>query len=200
MSYVYLYSDPSRDEPIYVGMDSGKRAWHHLKRKDMHPFVQRLQKMLRESVEPKISILFDGLDTELASLMEQELIAKYGRKDLGRGPLLNLTDGGEGLKNATEETRRKISNANRGRKHTPETLTKMSMAQRGHPSYMTVEAARKISAKLKGRVLSDEHKVKIGAGVSTSVRPPCAEETKAKISAANKGKSNLEGQRKSALA
>lgn len=101
--YTYLYIDPSRNEPIYVGMGQKKRVWYHPKRKDIHPFVQRLQKMAREGVQPE-------------------------------------------------------------------------------------ESKDKIRQKALGRKLSAEHKAKIGAGVSGSVRPPCSEATKAKIGAANRKK------------
>lgn len=187
--YTYLYIDPSRNEPIYVGMGQKKRAWYHLKRKDMHPFVQRLQKMAREGVQPIVTFLVNGIDSELADLVEQEAISKYGRKDLGQGPLLNLTDGGEGLKNVTESTRRKIGEASRGRKHTPEAKAAISAFLRTRKrNSLSEESKDKIRQKALGRKLSAEHKAKIGKGVSVSVRPPCSEATKAKIGAANRKK------------
>lgn len=41
-------------------------------------------------------ILFEDLTWEQATEKEKEFIALYGRKDLGLGTLVNLTDGGEG--------------------------------------------------------------------------------------------------------
>lgn len=117
VKYIYRYTDPSRNEVIYIGQgkNSGqgknfKRSKHHLKRTDMHPFVQRLQLMTREGVRPVIDILIEGIDQELADLIEIEAIDKYGRKDLGKGTLLNLNDGGngEGAKR-TSETVAKIA-------------------------------------------------------------------------------------------
>ena len=184
--YVYLYVDPTRDEKIYVGMGQKKRAWYHTKRKDMHPFVQRLQLMLREGIQPEITFICTGVDVDLAALVEQEAIAKFGRKDLGLGTLLNLTDGGEGLKNATAETRRKIGEASSKRKASPETRAKIAAAIAARTrAPLSEESKQKIRAKALGRKLSAEHKAKIGAGVSASVRPPCSAETKAKIGAAN---------------
>lgn len=109
--YCYLYIDPSRNnEPIYVGKGKDKRVKYHLKRKDKHPFTNRLQLMKRNGVEPIIEFLCKEIDEELAFLVEAEAIAKYGRKDLGKGPLLNLTDGGEGPSGQifTEETKQKM--------------------------------------------------------------------------------------------
>lgn len=99
--YAYIYYDPSRQmEPIYVGKGQGRRSHSHLKRADMHPFTQRLQCMMRNGVEPVIRIIPCD-DEELAFLVEEEGINKFGRKDLGLGSLLNLTDGGEGVKGIT---------------------------------------------------------------------------------------------------
>jgi hypothetical protein len=113
--YTYLYFDPSRNEPIYIGKGCGKRLFKHLNRKDNHPFTNRLKKMGREGVTPIITKLCDGVDAELALLVEMEAISKFGRKDLLLGPLLNLTDGGEGLIGPSEATRLKIGASNTGK-------------------------------------------------------------------------------------
>lgn len=98
--YTYLYRDPSRgNEMIYVGKGQKRRAWKHLSRTDRHPFTQRLQKMKRNGVTPLIEFLCKDVDEELALLCEVEAIDLYGRKDLGKGPLLNLTDGGDSITN-----------------------------------------------------------------------------------------------------
>lgn len=111
----YIYYDPSRNnEPIYVGKGSENRPWHHLHRTDKSPFPNRLRKMKRHGINPIIGI-YTELSEELAFLVEIELISKFGRKDLGKGTLLNLTDGGDGASNPTQEVRNKISEANKDR-------------------------------------------------------------------------------------
>ena len=76
----------------------------------------------------------------------------------------NLTEGGEGCV-ASEETRRKLSLAQKGK-------------------HISEEQKKKLSIALKGRVMSDEHKKKI----STSNKGKhLSEETKKKISDSKKG-------------
>jgi hypothetical protein len=145
--YTYIYYDPSRNnEPIYVGKGHKLRAWRHLTLKGNGPFTCRLKHMKKNNVKPVIGI-YSGFDEELALLVEVELIAKFGRKDLGRGPLLNLTDGGEGTKGNTgkqawnknipmaEETKEKLSKANKGKKHifTEEHRKKLSESRKNKP-------------------------------------------------------------------
>jgi hypothetical protein len=58
----------------------------------------------------------DDLTWEESCEKEIELIALYGRRDLGLGTLVNLTNGGEGNLNPSEDVRYKIGSANRGKK------------------------------------------------------------------------------------
>jgi hypothetical protein len=62
-------------------------------------------------------ILFEDLTWEQATEKEKEFIALYGRKDLGLGTLVNLTDGGEGTigYKHTEESKEKNRIAASGR-------------------------------------------------------------------------------------
>lgn len=132
--YIYIYYDPSRnDEPIYVGKGHNQRAWYHLKRRGRHPFIQRLNYMKTHNIVPRISII-DALDESHAFLMEECLIEIMGRKDLGKGPLLNLTDGGEGVSNPSDITRAKIGAANKGIKRTPEQIRINSECRKGRPT------------------------------------------------------------------
>ena len=110
--YVYLYTCPIKNEPIYVGKGKGTRAWSHLKRKDIHhQFTQRLKLIEMNNLHPIIEIVMDGLTDDESKALEVHLIAKYGRHDLGKGPLLNKTDGGDGAPNPSIDDR--INNAMR---------------------------------------------------------------------------------------
>jgi len=143
--YTYIYYDPSRsNEPFYVGKGQEYRAWNHLTRKDIHPFSHRLKFMRKHKVEPIIGI-YAGFDEEFALFLEEELISLIGRKDLGKGPLLNLTNGGEtnpGYVRTPEviaKWKESITNNNIppawiGKTHTTESKKKMSNSALGRRS------------------------------------------------------------------
>ena len=88
--YTYIYQDPRRNhEPFYVGKGTGDQVWRKKNQKVQNRIAQ---------ITPSISI-YSGLDEELALFLEEELIAKFGRRDLGTGSLWNFTNGGEGHSN-----------------------------------------------------------------------------------------------------
>ena len=124
--YVYAYLDPRKAgifkyqdwqfdaEPLYIGYGKGDRKNFHL-REANYPSCnsnphkkRRIQAILRDHLKPIIVVCRDNLKIEEAKALEQTLISLIGRDDLQRGPLLNLTDGGDGLYNPSEETRKKI--------------------------------------------------------------------------------------------
>ncbi len=132
--YSYIYFDPSRnDEPIYVGKGHGNRAWKHLKKKGRHPFIQRLQFMKKNNVDPDIKVI-QALNEDHAFFIEECLIKIYGRKDLKLGPLLNLTNGGDGVSNPSPLTRAKIGAANKGIKRTAAQIKANSEFRKGKPT------------------------------------------------------------------
>lgn len=93
--YTYLYSDPKDSTPVYVGKGKNKRAFSHLK----HSTNRRLRHLIakRQSEGYTVVPAITPCSTEVEALaLEIELIARYGRSDLGKGTLFNLTDGGEG--------------------------------------------------------------------------------------------------------
>lgn len=164
MSYVYMYYDPSRGEPIYVGKGNGHRDTMHMKRKDHHPLTYRLRAMKKIGVDPIITRICNDVNDELALLVEEEAISKFGRRDLGLGTLLNLTDGGDGAKGAilSDDHRLKLSQALKGRIVTPETRALMSKVRTGETRSEDTRA--RISAAKRGQKYSDEARANISAG------------------------------------
>lgn len=116
--YEYLREDNS---PYYIGKGTKDRAY----KKQGHAVP----------LPPKdrIKIIADNLSEQEAKDLEIELIAKYGRKDLGTGILRNMTNGGEGSSGriATKEMKDKLSKLNLGKKQSEETKRKRAESLRG---------------------------------------------------------------------
>lgn len=126
--YIYLYLDQD-NTPFYVGKGHRKRylIFKHLNAWSTNSFLER--KILKIGIENVIIKFFnhnkwitnfkekEHLIEEEAFCLEEYYIAGYGRRDLGKGTLCNLTDGGEGLSGHkhTEETRLQMSEAARKR-------------------------------------------------------------------------------------
>ena len=136
--------------------------------------------------------------------LEEFLILEYGRKDLGTGSLVNLTNGGEGIIGniLSKETKEKISLAKKGKKPSEETKAKMSLAGMGRLT--SDETKAKLSLAKKGKPLSDEHREKLRLSKQNIsdetiakmkiAKQNMSQETKEKISKFKKGKtSNRKG-------
>lgn len=116
--YQWLREDGT---PYYIGIGNPRR-----------PYKGR-RSCGRPPSRDRIVILHENLEWEEACRIERELIAFYGRKDLGTGILRNLTDGGEGMPNPSKETREKLSkslsgenNPMFGKSHSKEAKEKFS--------------------------------------------------------------------------
>lgn len=90
--YVYLHRKATTGEIFYVGKGTGDRAWKSgaANRGSYWCRVARKHGLI-------VEIVADRLQEWYAHELERDLIALHGRKDLGYGPLVNLTDGGDGL-------------------------------------------------------------------------------------------------------
>lgn len=117
--YVYEYRDPRTDLPCYIGKGQRSRDKVHLKGSHNKRLNRLIAEMREQGVEPVLSRLADGLTNDEAQALEIELIAKYGRKGYEPGGvLMNHTLGGEGTTGRvlSEESLRKLSESNRGKK------------------------------------------------------------------------------------
>jgi hypothetical protein len=169
MAVVYEHLRNDTDEVFYVGIGAEeKRAFSKHQRS---PYWKHIVNKVGYSV----NIIHKDIDWEDACKIEKLLIEKYGRKDLGLGNLVNLTDGGEGVLGVlvSEEKRKKLSEANKGKTPSEETRKKLSEAG-------------------KGRIISEEHRQKIGEANKHRI---ISEETRKKLSEASKGKTPSEESR-----
>jgi hypothetical protein len=113
MAYVYRHIRIDKNEPFYIGIGNdltNKRANEKARRNDLW------KKIIAKS-DYDVEILFDDISYDEAKLKEIEFIKLYGRIDVGNGTLANLTDGGDGTINPSQEVRDKISKINKGRKN-----------------------------------------------------------------------------------
>lgn len=168
--YVYLYKNPLKNgEPFYVGKGVGNRSRRHLQfarssyscDSNLHK-LNTIRKILRNGLEPDITIVDEGISEDQAFELEMFLISEIGRADLKQGTLTNLTDGGDGVrgwvglsgelnpmygkpgtftgKKHSKETCQRLSEVNLGKKHREETKEKLSKHFTGRP--WTEEAKR----------------------------------------------------------
>ena len=99
--YTYLYRDPKDNTPIYVGYGYDTRAWQHYTSHNRAGEKTALCKLLHERINEKqtpLPTINYEPDEGYAMEMEKFWINFYGRADLGKGTLLNLTDGGKGCR------------------------------------------------------------------------------------------------------
>lgn len=125
---VYQHRRLDTDEVFYVGIGKSVKRAHHKRGRNTH------WKNIVNKVGYSVEIVCTCEDWNEACQIEQYLIKFYGRRDLGLGSLVNMTDGGEGVLGIT------VSD---------ETKSLMSKAKKGKPS------------NFKGSVMTEDHKRKI---------------------------------------
>jgi hypothetical protein len=103
MAIVYQHRRKDNNKVFYVGIGKHeKRAFDKTRRyKPWKDFVK--------NHEYTVEITHKDIIWEEACAIEKYLISFYGRRDLGLGDLVNMTDGGEGIKNLSEFSRSKMA-------------------------------------------------------------------------------------------
>ena len=179
--YTYIWRDAA-GVPFYVG--KGKK--------------QRAKAIGNHSADFKAEYAKGGCILEIvdefihepdAHAHEVELIALYGRRDLG-GLLVNKTDGGEGASGVvfTDERRANISAALMGRELSPDHAANIGNALRGKPK----SPDHKEKAAIAGRAPNVVAK-KVAATMRRHADPKKRMETIAKLRMAGPRKDNTSG-------
>jgi len=193
-TYAYLREDRT---PYYIG--KGKEGRIYSKQKNIKPPKDK----------SRIIFLKKNLTEGEAFRHEIYMIDVFGRKDLGTGILHNRTDGGEGSSGCipSDETRRKLSEAGKGKTLSEEHRRKLSEASKGEKNHnygkpKSEETRRKLSEARKGKTHSEESKIKMSESGKVKIfseehrrnlsqwqiGKTLSEETRRKISEAAKGK------------
>ena len=207
--YVYEHWRLDRDECFYVGKGHGGRAYKRSGR-NSH-WTNIVAKLERIGSGYEIRLVATNLSEEEAFAIERERIAFW--RDIV--DLANMSDGGEGLANPTEEIRIKISAAHKGKIVSEETKSKLRIARskretldatreklrqarigKNHSDETRAKQSRSQIGKNKGKIRTEEQKKylsEINSGEKNAFfGKKHSEETRAKMKAywANRRKSN----------
>lgn len=144
--YLYRHIRLDTNEPFYIGIgtvDKDRSIGSHEKnyrRAYSKNGRTNFWKRIVEKINYEVEILLESDDYEFIKQKEIEFIALYGRRDLGKGTLVNLTDGGDGATRAkrTAESIQKQKDHYKNTPHptkgiprTEETKAKMREACKG---------------------------------------------------------------------
>lgn len=174
--FIYRHVRLDKNEVFYIGVGT-KKLNKNYKEQYARAYLKANRNIFWKNIVKKtqyfIEVIYESSDYNFILKKETEFISLYGRRDLGKGTLVNLTNGGEGvigLKHPhSEETKKKISNALKNKPKSEEHKQKLSIIkQRNKPVFW------------KNKKFSEEHKQKL--------RKP---KKRIKISNSNKGKPNI---------
>lgn len=163
--YIYMYLDFD-NIPFYIG--KGKDGRYKVQE---HLYTRNNNRLLKNKIRKvgvpnvRIHFLHKNLTEKESFYWERYWIKYIGRKDKKEGSLCNLTDGGEGISGMprSEETKRKISDAQKGKEVSAETCEKLSKAHKGQIAWnkgipMAKEQKEKLSKITKGRTSPNKDK------------------------------------------
>ena len=119
--YVYIYLDPRKSgkyvygnycflyEPFYVGKGKGRRLNTTSGRNKY--FENKINRIEESGLKSIVIKIHKNLSEDDSFILESKLINIIGRKDLNKGPLINFTDGGEGISGYihNDKSKKKIS-------------------------------------------------------------------------------------------
>jgi len=183
MAVVYLHKKKNTDDVFYVGIGSNEKRAYSIRDRNIH------WKRVVNKYGYDVEIIESDIEWGTACNKEKSLIKEYGRDNL-----TNMTDGGEGLVNPSEEVREKLrypkSESHKqklreyqiGVKQSEETILK----RMSHGFHKSDEYRKKMSIALSGDnnpMKKEENKQKL-----RKPKPPRTKEHSKKISESKKGK------------
>lgn len=183
--YVYVHSRLSSDSPFYIGKGHRSRCLSE------HGRNVYWRNIVDSDGGYAATFLVTGIDNEFATLIEKEAIALFRKRG---ETLVNLTNGGDGTgRPCSQETRKKLAEANKGQKPTKFAIQRLIETKTGKP--LSESHRRNIGhaikgrpapnrgkpSPLKGKTLSEIHKAKLrGREFSDELRKRMSESHKGK--------------------
>lgn len=139
--YLYRHIRLDKNEPFYIGIGTKNEKRHtKVETEYLRAYSKdRLNNMWNKIINKtnyEVEILLESDDYEFIKQKEIELVALYGRKDLGTGCLANLTGGGEGVGKLSAETAKKKSEKMMGENNPQWGKTKELSVNFGKPSIL----------------------------------------------------------------
>lgn len=172
----------------YIGKGRKNRPSQHFKNPKKHKNKHLGSIIANAGGALEIQWFVFGVSETEALATEISLIAKIGRGN--SGPLVNLTDGGDGvcgLKHSAE-TKTVLANLAKGKKYSSETIAKRTAKTRGQKMPpRSDDWKKKRSALMSGRKQSEETKAKIAAALAGR---KFSQEAKNKIGDALRGRTH----------
>lgn len=180
--FLYRHIRCDNNEVFYIGIGTkyyGKNTFNEMYRRAFLKAQRNLYwKRIINNTEYIVEIICESDSYNYIIEKEKEFISLYGRRDLNKGTLCNFTDGGEGQsgvirKKMTEETKNKISIANKNKPKSEDHKKALSVAKLKSPNKYW-----------KGKSFSEDHKEKLK---KPKIKKPDAkpkivsDETKAKL-------------------
>lgn len=170
--YVYALFRADGITPFYIGKGRGKRMFIH--EKNAHRFTSHKDNIIRSMLAsgireiPKTKLAEELLDSE-ALQIEMDLILLVGRRP--RGPLVNLTKGGDGVSDLSPESVAKKVAANIASWADPAVKRKRVEGMKAVWTQDRRQAHRELKLAQNAKLSSEERvKFKQGAAASLAVR------------------------------
>jgi len=189
---VYMHTTPSGKRYIGITSQGVKDRWKNGYGYEEGYFRNAILKYGWSNIQHEI--LFSGLSEEEAKAKETELIAEYKTMDRDYG--YNRTAGGDGCAGLihSEESKLKMSIAQKGKKHSEKSRRKISESNKGR--IVSEETRRKIGLAHKGNThfLGKTHSEEtIQKMREAAIGQRHSEETRRKLSEYSKGNTNRRG-------
>lgn len=157
--YIYVLIDPFTNQLRYIGKSirPRERLANHCNEQSSCHRTHWIQSVVSRGKRPLMLILSRLPHGSEWQPVERDWIAHC--RSVG-WPLVNGTDGGDGVVGLSPESRERIVSAWRGRKHKPETLLKLSKSGKGKHSH-SEEWRAYMRQKMSMRVFTATHRKRL---------------------------------------